>query len=135
MVDMGKFYLYYKKHNDLQVGDVLKVKIDDSIVAEVYKNDIYELELMDGMHNIKMYFEGWTSNDLMGYIDQNIEVSGNVYYVYTAPMILTGKGKFENFQFQDVDSFKKYVSKKNKSYKIIGIILFIIALLFLLLFG
>lgn len=132
---MSKLYLYYKKHNDLQVGDVLKVKIDDNIMLEVNKNDICEVELADGMHNVKMYFEGWSSNDLMGYIDQNIDVNGDVYYVYKAPMILTGKGEFKNYQFNDVDSFKSYVSKSNKNFKIIGIIFIVILVLLLWLFA
>ncbi len=132
---MSKFYLFYKKHNDLQVGDVLKVKIDDSITLEVNKNDIGDVELSDGMHNVKMYFEGWSSNDLMGYIDQNIEVNGDVYYVYKAPVILTGKGDFKSYQFNDVDSFRKYVSKSNRKFKILGIIFFVILILFLLFFS
>ena len=67
---MGKIYLYYKKHSDSELGNVLKVKIDDNITAEINKNEVYELELTDGMHNIKMYYEGWSADELVGYIDQ-----------------------------------------------------------------
>lgn len=131
---MGKIYLYYKKHNSSQFGDILKVKIDDSIVTEVEKNSIYELELSNGMHNIKMYYEGWSSEEIIGYIDQNIEINGDTYYIYKGPTTLYGKGKLIKKSFNTPDEFKKYVSKSNKIYKILGVILFIIAILSLIIF-
>ena len=32
---MGRLYLYYKKHNNSMLGDVLKVKIDERITTEI----------------------------------------------------------------------------------------------------
>lgn len=126
---MGKLYLYYKKHNDLIVGDVLKVKIDDNITVEVPKNEIFEIELENGEHNIKMYFEGFSEDSLMGYIDENIEILENTYYIYQSPKALKRKGKFQKNTFSSVDEFKKYVEKSNKKYDIFCIILFIILIL------
>ena len=128
---MGKLYLYYKKHNDSVIGNFLKVKVDDNITAEVDKNNTYELELSNGTHNIKMYSEGWTSNDLVGYIDQDIEIENDTYYIYKAPATIYGKGKLTHHQFNSIDDFKKYVKKNNTIYKIVGIIFVIIAILIL----
>lgn len=130
---MGKIYLYYKKHNDSQFGQVLKVKIDDSITTEINKNEIYELELVDGMHNIKMYYEGWSANELIGYIDQNIEINGDTYYTYKGPATINGKGKLTKNSFNNPNEFKRYVDNSNRKYKILVIILIIIAILIILL--
>ncbi len=132
---MGKIYLYYKKHSDSELGNVLKVKIDDNITAEINKNEVYELELTDGMHNIKMYYEGWSADELVGYIDQNIEINGDSYYTYKGPTTIYGKGSLTKNNFNSPDEFKKSVNKSNKMYKILGIILFIIAILILILFN
>ena len=131
---MGKIYLYYKKHNDSQLGNVLKVKIDDSITAEINKNEVYELELTDGIHNIKMYYEGWSNDELVGYVDQSIEISGDSYYTYKGPATIYGKGQLIKNNFNSSDEFKNSVNKSNKIYKILGIILFVIAILILILF-
>ena len=129
---MGKIHLYYKKHDNSELGDILKVKIDDKITAEVRKNDIYELEMNNGQHNIKMYYEGWTENDLVGYIDQNIEINGDTYFIYEGPKTIYGKGSLVNNNFNNVEEFKKYVTKTNKTYKILGIILIILAIIILI---
>lgn len=131
---MGKIYLYYKKHNDSQLGEVLKVKIDDNVTTEVKKNEVYELELTDGTHNIKMYYEGWSKDEMIGYVDQNIEIDGDTYYIYKGPATIYGKGKLIKNNFNSPDEFKKYANKSNKIYKIVGIILFIIAVLILIIF-
>lgn len=126
---MGKLYLYYKNQNDSQLGDMLKIKIDDTIKTEVKKNEICELEMADGRHNAKMYFQGWSSDELAGYIDEDIDIAGNSYYVYHAPIIIYNKGKLEKKNLDSPEAFRKYVTKKNKIYKMLGVILFIIALL------
>ncbi len=131
---MGKIYLNYKKHNDSQLGDVLKVKIDDSITSEVKGNEIYELELTNGTHNIKMYYEGWSNDDLVGYVDENIEINGDTYYTYQGPTTIYGKGKLIKNNFNSPDDFKNYVKKSNKIYAVLGIILFIIAILIIIIF-
>lgn len=121
---MGNFYLY--NNSDIN----LKIKIDDNIIIEVGKNDLYNCNLSNGMHNIKMYCEGWSSNELIGYIDQNIEISENTYFIYKSPMTIYGKGKLVNFG--SPEKFKKYIKKTNRRYKILTIISFIILIIYLL---
>lgn len=91
---MGKLYLNYKKHNSNLFGEFLKVKIDEKITTEIKENEISEFELPNGVHNIKMYIEGWQEDDLAGYVDCNIDIQDNTYYVYEMPKTLMGKGKF-----------------------------------------
>lgn len=129
---MGKLYLFYSKHNSSQLGDILKVKIDDQIIFEVKENEFYEQELTDSQHNIKMYYEGWTSDQLVGYIDQTIDVVGDTYYMYKPPMTLSGKGKLICKKYNTSDDFKKYVKNSNKLHKIWVVILIILAFLVLL---
>ncbi len=130
---MGKLVIYYNNHRDSLFGDVLKVKIDENITTEIKKNEIYEVELENGQHNIKMYFEGTSKEQLLGYIDENIEVQEQTYYTYTAPALTNGKGKLEKNNFTSIDEFKKYVQKNNKKYVILGILLFIFLVLFVFL--
>ena len=131
MVDMGKIYLYYKRHNDSVLGKVLKIKIDDKITAEINKNDIYELELADGQHNIKMYYCGWTEDELVGYIDENIVISGDTFFIYKGPATIYGKGKLIKNSYNNADDFKMRVKNINRLYKIIGICLFVIFVLYI----
>ena len=126
---MGKIYLYYRRHEDAPIGNILKVKIDDSITAEVNRDEIYELEIPDGEHNIKMYYEGWSKNELVGYLDQNIKINGNTYFMYKPPFSIYGKGKLIMYQYNSPEEFKNFVKKGKKSYKIWGIVFFIIALI------
>lgn len=131
---MGKLHLYYKKHNSMSLGQELKVKIDDTLISTVHENSIESYELPDGVHNIKMYFEGWTTEDICGYIDQNIEINGETCYEYDCPAGIKGKGKFFKKDFSDLTSFEKYTKSSNKKYTILcvlGIIVAIIILLFL----
>lgn len=126
---MGKFFLYYKKHSDTMLGNVLKIKIDNDITAEVAKNGIYELEIKDGVHNIKMYYEGWSKDELVGYIDKDIEIKGDTYYTYKGPATIYGKGKLSKNEFNSPTEFKNYKHKDKKIHKILGIIAFIIAII------
>lgn len=129
---MGKIYLYYKKHNDSVLGEVLKIKIDDNITAEINKNDVYELELADGQHNIKMYYCGWTEDELVGYIDENIVISGDTFFTYQRPFSVYGKGKLIKNSYNSADDFKRHVKKTNRLYKLIVAVLFIILVLFII---
>ena len=131
---MGKLYLFYKRHNSAYLGEVLKVKIDDNITAEVKKNTIFELELADGTHNVKMYFQGWGKDELVGYIDKNIEIIGDTYYIYEGPATIVGKGKLNQKNSKSPEAFKKYAEKSNNIYIILGIILFIIGIIIVLIF-
>ncbi len=131
---MGKLYLYYKKHNDNELGDILKVKIDDNITSTVKKNEVYEVELPLGIHNLKMYYDGWSEGELVGYLDQNIEIQKDTFYTYKGPATIYGKGKLIKNNFNNFDEFIKYTSHSNKIYKIIGIILFILAIVILIIF-
>ena len=131
---MGKIYLYYKKHNDSRFVDILKLKIDDETTAKVKKNSIFEQELADGTHNFKMYYEGWSKNDLVGYIDKNIEINGDTYYIYKGPATIFGKGKLIINDFNSPNEFNDYVKKTNIIYKILGVIFFVIAILIFIIF-
>ncbi len=132
---MAKLCLNYRSGNDSVLGDVLKIKIDEQITAEVNKNEIYEIDLENGNHNIKMYYQGWTENDMVGYLDQNIMVNGDTYLIYKSPATIYGKAKLIQKNFNSVEEFRKFVAKKNKIAKIVGIILFIIALIILFIFN
>lgn len=125
---MGKIYLHYQNFSDAQLGDILKVKIDDTITAEIKRNEVYELELVDGNHNLKMYYEGWSSDELVGYIDQNVEIMGDTYFTYKGPKTIYGKGNLIKRNFKDSTEFYKKIHKSNTIVKILGIILFIAAL-------
>lgn len=129
---MGKLKIYYKKQNNMSIGEVLKIKIDESIKAEIKSNEFVEFDLEDREHNIKMYFEGFTEAEIYGYIDQNIEIQGNNYYIYTAPRTPKGKVKFEKKEFNSDEDFVKFVKQTNKKYKIFTIILLILCFLLLL---
>ena len=131
---MGKLYLYYKNHHDSEFGDILKVKINEEMTTEVLKNEIYEQELNDGTHNIKMYFEGWTKDQLVGYLDQDIEINGNTYYIYDAPATLLGKGKLVKLDYNSPEEFKEYVNGTNKRHNILSTIFFVIALIIIILY-
>ncbi len=131
---MGKLYLYYKNHHDSEFGDILKVKINEEMTTEVLKNEIYEQELNDGTHNIKMYFEGWTKDQLVGYLDQDIEINGNTYYIYDAPATLLGKGKLVKLDYNSPEEFKEYVNGTNKKHNILSTIFFVIALIIIILY-
>lgn len=133
---MGKLRIYYIKHNDLLVGDILKLKIDENIKTEIKKDEFKEFDIEDGSHNIKMYFEGFSADEMHGYIDQNIEIQGdNNYYIYQAPKVLNGKAKFEKKDFNNDKDFSEFVQKSNKKYKTIGIILLILLVLAMLFFA
>ena len=131
---MGKLYLYYKNHHYSEFGDILKVKINEEMTTEVLKNEIYEQELNDGTHNIKMYFEGWTKDQLVGYLDQDIEINGNTYYIYDAPATLLGKGKLVKLDYNSPEEFKEYVNGTNKKHNILSTIFFVIALIIIILY-
>ena len=130
---MGKLCLYYKKHEDAPIGNILKVKVDDSITFEVNRDEIYELDLEDGNHNIKMYYEGWSKNELVGYIDKYIEINGNTYYMYKGPLSIYGKGKLTKHDYNSPDEFKKTIKKDIKKNKIVGAILLLLAFIIYLL--
>jgi len=72
--------------------------------------------------NIKMYYQGWTENDMVGYLDQNIMVNGDTYLIYKSPATIYGKAKLIQKNFNSVEEFRKFVAKKNKIAKIVGII-------------
>lgn len=129
---MGKLCLYFKRHEETAIGNVLKVKIDDSITDEVANDDIYEVELSDGQHNIKAYYEGWTKDDIVGYINQNIDINGDTCFTYKPPFVITGKGKLIKEKFTNSEDFKKSVKKSTKKYNILIIILVAIGIIFLL---
>ncbi len=129
---MGRLYLYYKKHNHSLMGEVLKIKVDDEITSEVKKNHIYEREFSDGRHNVKMYICGWTKDELVGYVDENIEISGDTFYTYRGPVTIYGKGKLKNKPCRSVDDFKKQVKISNVLYKICIAALFLFLTLYLL---
>ena len=129
---MGKLCLYFKKHEKTEIGNSLKVKIDDSIITEIASNNIYEVELSDGEHNIKAYTEGWNKDEMVGYIDQNIEINKDTYFTYKSPLIITGKGQLIKENFSSPEEFKKSINKSTKLYKIIMAILVIIAIILLL---
>ncbi len=129
---MGKLYLYYKNHSNSQLGDVLKVKIDDSITSEVQKNEIYELELADGSHNAKMYYEGWSEGEMVGYVDKNININGETFYIYKNPSTIYGKGELTEKHFNNSEEFKKSVNNSNIIAKVVFIVLLILAIIILL---
>ena len=104
---MGRLYLYYKKHNNSMLGDVLKVKIDERITTEILANEVYEQNFDDGVHNIKMYFEGWTKDQLVGYVDRDIAINGNTYYIYKPPSTLVWKGKLVKADYNSPEEFNK----------------------------
>ncbi len=126
---MGKLCLYFKKHEETQVGNILKVKIDDNITTEITNDSIYEVELPDGQHNIKAYYEGWTKDEIVGYIDQNIEINGDTFLTYKPPLTISGKGQLIKENFTSSEEFKKSVKKSTKTYKMIIIILVIIGII------
>lgn len=126
---MGKLYLYYKNNSSSLMGELLNVKIDDTITSKIKKNEIYELELENGKHNIKMYCNDWMSDRLVGYLDENIEINEETYYIYKCPMTVSGKGKLEKFNFNSVDEFKKYKKSVINKYKIFIAILIIISII------
>ena len=126
---MGKLCLYFKKHEETQVGNILKVKIDDNITTEITNDSIYEVELPDGQHNIKAYYEGWTKVEIVGYIDQNIEINGDTFLTYKPPLTISGKGQLIKENFTSSEEFKKSVKKSTKTYKMIIIILVIIGII------
>lgn len=128
---MGKLYLYYKKHNNNELGDILKVKIDDNITSTVKKNEIYELELPEGTHNLKMYYDGWSEGEVVGYLDQNIEIQKDTFFTYKGPATIYGKGKLIKNNFNSSDEFIKYTYNYNQIYKILGIIFLILAIIIL----
>ncbi len=124
---MGKFCLYYKKNGNSLLGDVLKVKIDDNETFEVNKNEVYVVELTNGTHNFKMYYEGWSSEELVGYIDENIEINGDTYYIYKDPKTIYGKGSLIRKNSKSPEEFTKNVKKSNITSAVLGL-LFIILL-------
>ena len=69
-----------------------------------------------------MYYQGWTENDMVGYLDQNIMVNGDTYLIYKSPATIYGKAKLIQKNFNSVEEFRKFVAKKNKIAKIVGII-------------
>ena len=123
---MSKLYLYYENYNHNNIN-ILKIKIDNKITAEITRNTIYELELTNGQHNIKLYSEGLSSNDLIGYIDKNIEITDNTYFTYK-------KGKLIKNNFKNLDELKNHIAKKDKKYKTIKIIFIIILILIYIFF-
>lgn len=128
---MGRLYLYYENHKDSSLGDVLKVKIDEKITTEILKNEIYEQDLDDSVHNIKMYFEGWTKDQLVGYIDQDIVIKGNTYYIYKTTLM--NKGKLNKVDYDSPKEFKEKVSKINKKHKVLDWIYIVITLIIIIL--
>ena len=130
---MGRLYLYYKKHNNSMLGDVLKVKIDERITTEILANEVYEQNFDDGVHNIKMYFEGWTKDQLVGYVDRDIAINGNTYYIYKPPSTLVWKGKLVKADYNSPEEFNKKVNTINKKHKISDLIFITIFLMFIVL--
>lgn len=128
---MAKLYLYYKKHGDSVLGNILKIKVDDSIIAEVNKNDIYEVSLRKGKHNIKMYYEGWSKDELIGYVNQEIVVDKDVYYIYKNPIFINGKGRLVEFQCDNQEFFRKHIKHSNILTKALCVTLVLIALIIL----
>lgn len=129
---MGRLYLNYKRHSYSLLGEVLKIKVDDAITSEVKKNAVYELELADGQHNVKMYTCGWTKDELVGYVEENIEISGDTFYTYQGPITIYGKGKLKKKVCRSADDFKKQVKTSNIVYKILNAALLIFLILYLL---
>ncbi len=126
---MAKVYLNYKNSDSTLIGDVLKVKIDESFTTEINKNNTCEFDLALGTHNFKMYYQGWTENDMVGYLDENVNIVNDTYLIYQSPKTIYGKGKLINKPFKSKEEFDKYLSKKRMVATIIGVILLVIAIL------
>lgn len=128
---MGHLYLAYNKGSGIgaSIGDILKLKIDENIIGEINESQIYETELADGNHNIKLYSEGWNKNQLVGYLDENIQITDNSYFVYNLPQTLKGKGKLIKFNCDNLEDFKKQIRKKKISNTVLIIILIIICII------
>lgn len=130
---MAKFYLYYNHNSDTQVVDILKVKIDNEATYEIKKLETLEVELPNGTHNVKMYAQGWGKDDLVGFIDTDIEVNSDVFYVYKAPMFINGKGTLTKTNYTSKEEFDKHNSNSSTIYKVLialGIIVYFIIWLF-----
>lgn len=119
---MGKLNLFYKKQSSMICGNILKVKIDDEILFEVKEDSIGSIELPNGPHNLKIYFDGLLEGEVYGYLDTNIDINGEEFYVYKAPKVRGGKAKFEKCNVTSIEEFKKYVSQSNKNYKMLWIV-------------
>ena len=117
---------YIKDGKDLLANSELKVKIDEDAKFEVKKGSKSEIEIESGTHTVKYYFTGYGKSDICGYDEKEIQItSGDNYYVYKTPILLTGKGKL--IKCEDEADFNKKI-KVSVYLKILAIIItFILA--------
>lgn len=141
---MKKITILYKEDNK-QLIDKANIAIDGKNIGELLKNKNKEIELEEGKHRItlsantlkeinktdnKNEVEIKTKENI--WIDEEIEVNEDLYYIYHSPLIVSNKGKLEKVSKEE---FEKRVKHNNFWNSEIGIgvaIVIIMIILFIL---
>lgn len=139
---MKKITILYKEDNK-QLIDKAKISIDGKEIGDLLKNKSKVIEVEEGKHRIvlsadtlqeinktenKNGLEIRTKENI--WIDEEIEVNEDLYYIYHSPVLIKNKGKLEKVSKEE---FEKREKNNNFWNSKVGIaIVTIIAIIILL---
>ena len=119
-------FLYKMDDKGFSRTNTLWVKIGDGKTFSITKGKITEVEVSEGVQEIKMYFNCYDDYDVNGLVTDGVTFYPENYFVYKAPLFIRNKGKFYRVDsLEDLNREKR----KTKAGYIFGIVMFVITML------